>query len=43
MYLRAKEKPGNKFKKLVHFVLFDLHYDLDMMLGRVTPKQYTLI
>ena len=36
-FLRAKEKPRNKLKKLVNFVLLDLHYDLDMMLVRITP------
>ena len=37
MYLCAKEKPGNKFKKLVYFVLLDLKNNLDMKLGRVAP------
>ena len=36
-YLRAKEKPRNQFKKLVHFVLLNLEDDLDMMLVWKSP------
>ena len=36
-YLRAKKKPRNQFKKLVHFVLFNLEDDLDMMLVWKSP------